>query len=175
MHEAMSINMNDASYLMESAEVLRCKDLCQRLDMLEPGSPETRPLLDELFEERLPRTSEVILPIRIDRANRIDVGQNVLINHSFMAMAVGGIEIEDGVTIDPDVSIITYLRSPKNRDVLEARPVRICRDAIVGASSVIYPGVTIGVGSVVQPGSVVTGDVEAYSTVAGNPAVAIGA
>ena len=43
-------------------------------------------------------------------------------------------------------------------------------DVWIGASAIVLTGVTIGKGSVVAAGSVVTKDVEPYSIVAGNPA-----
>lgn len=47
---------------------------------------------------------------------------------------------------------------------------RIGRRCFIGARSLIMPGITIGDGSIVAAGSVVTRDVPARSIVAGNPA-----
>ena len=61
------------------------------------------------------------------------------------------------------------------RDRLEfGRPVRIGHDVWIGAAAIILPGVTIGDGAVIGAGSVVTRDVGAHQTVAGNPARRIG-
>lgn len=46
----------------------------------------------------------------------------------------------------------------------------IGQNCFIGAHSIILPGVTVGDGSVVGAGSVVTRDVPAHSAVAGNPA-----
>lgn len=51
-----------------------------------------------------------------------------------------------------------------------AQPVSIGDDVFVGARTIILPGVTIGEGSVVGAGSVVTRDIPAFSICAGNPA-----
>lgn len=47
---------------------------------------------------------------------------------------------------------------------------RIGRNCFIGARSIILPGITIGDGSVVAAGSVVTKDVAPNTIVAGNPA-----
>lgn len=50
------------------------------------------------------------------------------------------------------------------------RPVKICRGAVVGMASIVMPGVTIGEGSIVASGSLVSKDVPAWTYVAGRPA-----
>jgi putative colanic acid biosynthesis acetyltransferase WcaF len=53
---------------------------------------------------------------------------------------------------------------------LLAAPIRVGERAFVGARAFVLPGVTIGERAVVGAGSVVTRDVPAGTTVAGNPA-----
>jgi acetyltransferase-like isoleucine patch superfamily enzyme len=53
---------------------------------------------------------------------------------------------------------------------LDIRPVRIESWADVGTNAVILPGVTVGRGSIVGAGAVVTHDVPPYAVVAGVPA-----
>lgn len=53
---------------------------------------------------------------------------------------------------------------------LEIRPVRIEDEADIGAGAVILPGVTVGRGSIVGAGAVVTHDVPPYAVYAGVPA-----
>jgi acetyltransferase-like isoleucine patch superfamily enzyme len=48
---------------------------------------------------------------------------------------------------------------------------RIGADCHIGARSILLPGVTLGDGCHVRPGSLVAKDVPASATVAGNPAV----
>ena len=56
----------------------------------------------------------------------------------------------------------------------ENKPVTIKDDVWIGARVTILPGITIGRGSIVGAGSVVTKDVPSFSIVAGNPARIIG-
>jgi len=53
---------------------------------------------------------------------------------------------------------------------LEIRPVRVEAWADIGTASVILPGVTVGKGSIVGAGAVVTRDVAPFAIVAGVPA-----
>ncbi len=49
-------------------------------------------------------------------------------------------------------------------------PIRVCRNAWIGAGAIVLPGVRIGECSVVGAGAVVTADVEPFTVVAGVPA-----
>jgi tetrahydrodipicolinate N-acetyltransferase len=51
-----------------------------------------------------------------------------------------------------------------------AKPVVIEDDVLIGANAVVLEGVTVGTGSVVAAGAVVTQDVAPYTVVAGMPA-----
>jgi acetyltransferase-like isoleucine patch superfamily enzyme len=53
---------------------------------------------------------------------------------------------------------------------LEIKPVKIETGADIGVNAVILPGVTVGKGSIVGAGAVVTKDVPPYAIVAGVPA-----
>lgn len=61
----------------------------------------------------------------------------------------------------------------KDWSAVSAKPISIGNQAWIGAQVVILKGVTIGEGAVVRPYSVVSSDVRAWTTVAGNPAVAV--
>jgi acetyltransferase-like isoleucine patch superfamily enzyme len=52
----------------------------------------------------------------------------------------------------------------------EVRPIVIEDNVWIASQCIIFPGVTIGKGSIVSAASVVTGDVPPYTMVAGNPA-----
>jgi UDP-2-acetamido-3-amino-2,3-dideoxy-glucuronate N-acetyltransferase len=80
-----------------------------------------------------------------------------------------GVTIEDNVFIGPHVSF-TNDKYPKVKGEWTMLQTIVRRGAAIGARSVILPGVEIGEGALVGAGSVVTKDVPAKATVAGNPA-----
>jgi acetyltransferase-like isoleucine patch superfamily enzyme len=53
---------------------------------------------------------------------------------------------------------------------LEIRPVRVQAGADIGTGAILLPGVTVGKGSIVGAGAVVTHDVSPFAIVAGVPA-----
>jgi galactoside O-acetyltransferase len=75
--------------------------------------------------------------------------------------------------IGPRVVVVlsSYPRYSRLRPAFErAGSVRLEEDAWIGANAVILPGVTIGAGSIVAAGSVVTRDVPPITMVGGVPA-----
>ena len=61
-------------------------------------------------------------------------------------------------------NFLDYKKDMPNAD----RSIRICNDVWIGAHSIIRSGVTIGDGSVIGVGSVITKDVEPYTVVVGS-------
>jgi maltose O-acetyltransferase len=84
------------------------------------------------------------------------------------------LSIGDRVAIAQRVMIIlsSYANNSLYREIFGVTigRVAIARDAWIGAGTIILPNVTIGEGSVVGAGSVVTQDVAPFTIVAGNPA-----
>jgi galactoside O-acetyltransferase len=97
----------------------------------------------------------------------IEIGNDVLISYG-------------GIIADSDNHSVSYSRrrgdlarwKSGTYDWSQApmKPIRIERGAWLGARVIILKGVTVGEGSVVGAGSVVTRDVAPYTLVAGNPA-----
>jgi nodulation protein L len=153
-------------------EFVRCRDVMFRINHTPPSAPELPELWGELLGLDGPLVDSVRLlnPMQIDFGKRMHIAENVLINHSFTAMSIGGIEIGEGTFIGPNVTVVTDNHRLDDVTVLNCRPVRIGRGVWIGACASVMPGVSIGDDSVVAGGAVVTKDVPAGAVVAGVPA-----
>jgi maltose O-acetyltransferase len=108
----------------------------------------------------------------------LEIGSNSGIGPRACLMNVKGGEliIGDDVMMGPDVLIYTFNHNHDNVDIPMDRQgvtyskVVIGNDVWIGARVMILPGVTIGNGSIVGAGAVVTKDVPPYSIVGGVPA-----
>ncbi|WP_228373500.1 sugar O-acetyltransferase [Demequina gelatinilytica] len=113
-------------------------------------------------------------PLYLEYKERVRFGANVFINSNLMILGSGVVTIGDNALIGPDARFYTVNHAfdvEIRREGWErAFPITLEPDVWLGGSVVICPGVTIGRGSVVAAGAVVTKDVPPMSVVAGNPA-----
>ena len=167
------VDMMSEEYQPVIEELSRADKALFHVNRSEPGSEERSAALDELFDGSYPEGLGIFAPMQIDFPKQITFGEHVFINHSFTAMSIGGVTIEDNVQIGPHVTVVTDNHDLKNRYVLNCKPVRICKNAWIGADVTIMPGITIGENAVIAGGAVVTKDVPADSIVGGNPAKVI--
>jgi len=104
------------------------------------------------------------------------VGDDVDIALDVLITTGGGVVIGDRTLIGYRVQILsTNHVIPDDRGKIfnsghDRAKVTIGSDVWIGCNAVILPGVTIGEGSIVAAGSIVTKSVEPYTIVGGNPA-----
>lgn len=129
-------------------------------------------ILSEVVGYEIDSSNEINLPFSSDFGPNIKLGKNIFINRNCMFVDLGGVTLEDGGLIGPDVKLISVnhpLESARRHNVV-VDPVLIKENAWIGANAIVLPGVTVGKNSVVGAGSVVTRDVPANSVAVGNPA-----
>ena len=119
----------------------------------------------------------------LKRISFVDVAPDVYVGPSVTITPLGGdtpdhtlLTMEERSTISPDVTFLCSI-SPEEAQVPgeydESSPIRVRKDAWIGADATILSGVTIGEQSIVGAGAVVTEDVPARTVVGGVPAKTI--
>jgi len=80
------------------------------------------------------------------------------------------IEFEDGSGCGIGVKFLTHNAMNIHHGTFSFGPIKICKNARIGAYSVILPGVTIGEGSIIGANSLVSNDIPPFSIAFGSPA-----
>ena len=167
------VDMLSEAYRPCIAELHRANKALFYLNHAEPGTEGWQRAWRDLFDGHTPEEAAVFTPVQIDFPKQITFGRRVFINHSFTAMAIGGIEIGDNVQMGPHVTIVTDNHDLAHRNVLRCKPVVIGNNVWIGAEVKIMPGVRVGDNAVLAGGAVVTKDVPENAIVGGNPAKVI--
>jgi len=107
---------------------------------------------------------------RFINPRNISVGENCSFGHYNKIWAFAPITIGDYVQTALNVTIVSGGHNPSNYEPLKNQQVIIEGENWIGANVTIIGGVTIGRGSIIAAGAVVTNDVEPYSIYGGVPA-----
>lgn len=137
---------------------------------------EIRRSFEELTGKPVGDSFVLIPPFYADHGLNITVGSTVFIGYDCTFSGHARIDIADEVMIAHKVNLVTSghpVTPEERRRYLTAAPITIERNAWIGAAATILPGVSIGVGSVVAAGAVVSRDVPPATLVAGVPAAVI--
>jgi acetyltransferase-like isoleucine patch superfamily enzyme len=110
------------------------------------------------------------------------IGENVTLNSGCVIYTGHGLTIGDNVAIAANCTFapVNHAFEDRNRLIVEQgfQPsrggIRIGNDVWIGANCVFLDGAVVNTGCVIAAGTVVKGEVPAYSVVAGNPMRLIG-
>jgi len=175
MKQGELIMLNDPDYPLISEAIERAFEITGKLNSAYHNDVEVRVILSELMKYEIDPSTTVKLPFYTDFGQFIRMGKNVFVNFGCSFMDRGGITIEDGALIGPNVNLITenHAMEPELRANVYGRPIVIKSKAWLGAGAIVLPGVTIGENAIVGAGAVVTSDVPDNTVVAGVPAKVI--
>ncbi|HCY1404313.1 TPA: sugar O-acetyltransferase [Staphylococcus aureus] len=154
-------------------ERARAKDICFELNHTKPSDKNKRKeLIDELFQTTTDNVS-ISIPFDTDYGWNVKLGKNVYVNTKCYFMDGGQITIGDNVFIGPNCGFYTATHPlnfhHRNEGFEKAGPINIGSNTWFGGHVAVLPGVTIGEGSVIGAGSVVTKDIPPHSLAVGNP------
>lgn len=158
----------EAVALMSATE-----ELCQQFNRTSRMQPEEQA---RILAELLPNcaTSATILPpFFADYGLRCFIGERTFINHGAYLMDGARIAIGKDCFIGPNFGAYTaqhpLLPAERNRCLERALPITIGDNCWIGADVKIMPGVSIGEGTVIGAGSLVTKDIPAGVIAMGSP------
>src|SRR6201986_4604330 len=124
-----------------------------------------------LYRMKIGRHSNIQMGVRVYAPWKISIGNTCSIGHDSLLDGRRGINIGNNVDIAGYVRIFTLghdLNDPSYKT--SGKPVTIEDEASVFTGAYILPGITIGRGSVVALGAVVTKNTEPWGIYGGNPA-----
>ena len=135
----------------------------------------TRKTLYRLFGMKIDRSAWIYARCEIRQPSGITIGSDSVVGIDGILDGRGGIVIGRNVNLSSEVAIWTA-EHDVNHPLFQIReePVVVEDFAWLSFRATVLPGVTVGFGSVVAAGSVVTKDVPAHAIVAGIPAKVIG-
>ena len=149
---------------------IRQSKLLFKLNHTEPFSEEYAKLLNELLDGNIGENSNITTPFAGAAFHRMKLADNVFINSNCLAMARGGITIEDDVMLAGNVQLLSNNHDEYERQIITCEEIRIKKGAWIGAGASILAGVTVGKYAIVGAGAIVTKDVPDYAVVVGAPA-----
>ncbi|MFU0761429.1 sugar O-acetyltransferase [Staphylococcus pasteuri] len=151
----------------------KAKDLCFEYNHTRPSNETKRhEILSTLFNAKLENIS-IAIPFDTDYGWNITFGKNVFLNTNCYLMDGGGITFGDNVFVGPNCGFYTATHPLKFKD--RNKGLELAEEIIVGSNTwfggnvAVLPGVTIGEGSVIGAGSVVSKDIPPNSLAVGNP------
>lgn len=138
------------------------------------GAKHVRRLCAKLMFDKCGRNVNIEHGAFLASGKGIEIGDNSGIGTN--CRITGPLSIGNDVMMAPGVNIITQnheisdITIPMRLQTAEKKKITICDDVWIGVNAIILPGITVGKGSVIAGGAVVTKDVEPYTIVGGNPA-----
>ena len=165
-----------------SALLVKARKLARHYNQIDEDQPEKR---EAVLRDLLPNTPylpSLQAPVYFDYGCNTYFGRFSGANFNFTCLDVCPVHIGDNVLIGPNVTLATPMHPllPEERNIRQrangsfynleyAKPITIGNDCWLAANVVVCGGVTIGDGSVIGAGSVVTRDIPSHSLAVGNP------
>ena len=153
--------------------LLRTEELAFRRNQLPPTRREEREAIIRQLFGHVGESVCIHCPFQCDFVEQISVGDHFVGNYNLTILDEAPVTIGDYVFIGPNVGIYTVnhalLPDQRAEGIMRSLPVTIGNDVWIGGHTVVPQGVTIGDGTVLGAGRVVTRDIPAGVVAVGNP------
>ena len=131
-----------------------------------------------IIQDRVRMVSQITpIEIAVDKNAILEIGESAFINYGTSIAAMKHVKIGKNVLIGTYVNITDNnfhrVEPERRKELPESFPVCISDNVWLGTRVIVLPGVTIGEGSVIGAGSVVTHDIPPRVIAAGTPAKVI--
>ncbi|MBR3311156.1 MAG: sugar O-acetyltransferase [Solobacterium sp.] len=162
--------------------LVKARKLARKYNLTDEDQVEKREKILRDLLMNTPNLPALQAPVYFDYGCNTYFGKFCATNFNFTCLDVCPVHIGDNVLIGPNVTLATPMHPlvPEERNVRQredgsyynleyAKPITIEKDCWLAANVVVCGGVTIGEGSVIGAGSVVTRNIPPHSLAAGNP------
>lgn len=152
----------------------KAQELCYEFNQIRPGNlVRQKELLGELLGS-CGEDVELWAPFQVDYGFNVSIGDYTFVNHGAYLMDGAKIKIGSHCFIGPGFGAYTaqhpLVAEERNSFIERALPIEVEDSCWIGANVSLMPGVTIGEGSVIGAGSLVTKDIPPRSLAYGVPA-----
>lgn len=152
----------------------KAQELCYEFNQTRPGDlVRQKELLGELLGS-CGEDVELWAPFQVDYGFNVSIGDYTFVNHGAYLMDGAKIQIGSHCFIGPGFGAYTaqhpLVAEERNSFIERALPVAVEDSCWIGANVSVMAGVTIGEGSVIGAGSLVTKDIPPRSLAYGVPA-----
>ena len=151
----------------------RAKALCRQYNDAPPEDDAARADILRRLLGSVGKNCWIEPTLRCDYGTNISVGNNFYANYDCVFLDVAPITIGNNVLLGPRVGLYAaghpIAASVRNTGLEFGAPITIEDNVWIGGGVSVCPGVTIGTGSIIAAGSVVTRDVPLGVVAGGNP------
>mgnify|MGYP000184198833 CR=1 FL=1 len=128
--------------------------------------------------KRCGKNLQIASNVEVTYTTHVDVGDDVFLGRGAWLMGYGGITLEDQAMLGPYTVLAASNHTKKDRSYRfgppTGEPIVLGRGVWMGAHAVVTQGVTIGAGSAIAAGAVVTRDIPSDAVAGGVPAKVLG-